>query len=578
MKKIFIPLIFNLILLSTALAGTGPLDHFILNIDPAAVVAGGLKTIEVQAHDSVDVKTDYTGHVYLSVPGGGEVIVDSTGTSRTPALAAGIWNGSIRILRAGSAVIVQAVDEADASKTGVSSAVIVNAGPYSKLKMLVSGMTFTPGCVTGHAGTADLQATYMDFPVTVYACDQYYNAVTPSSTATNIRLVKSFTGTLLYSPSGTHNITALADNITFTANVQPALDKSGLYSVYAEDTNWSFSDFLEWNFYSLTDYYYRTSSPPLVTAGVPFGVTVSVSHFPPPNTTPDITFAQAVDIKAINTTDSLDADPVLCNSQLTPMPTPLRAVCSAGEAYFTAAYTKSGSIYVKPIQVGATPIANAASPSCYSPYITVVAAAPASLSFTAGADRLQRDLSTTLSVRPYDVYMNPVTFTAVNFSIVSGSGSLSSTTAITDGTGLAQVTYTAPDGNFENIISAEVPPVAAMQYVTILSELTEKFENWPNPFIAGKESTKINYSLPVDSEVKLRLYSSFGKLVWSKDITAGEVGPGGENYGKKGGNTVFWDGKGDRGFIVGAGVYILKMTVTNSLGTETFTRKIAVVK
>jgi hypothetical protein len=215
----------------------------------------------------------------------------------------------------------------------------------------------------------------------------------------------------------------------------------------------------------------------------------------------------------------------------------------------------------------------------------VGSAQPQSFTFSSASDRLKRGQTTALSVRPYDIFGNPVTGTAVSVDIIGGTknGYLGGNAAayhadiMTNGFGEATLAYTAPSGNFANVIYASVAPIAVSQYVTILSELTDKFENWPNPFMAGKETTKINYSLAEDSSVKLRLYSSFGRLVWSKDIVAGEVADN-ENHGVKGGNTVIWDGKGDKGYYAGAGVYILKMTVTNSAGTYTQTRKIAVIK
>jgi hypothetical protein len=135
--------------------------------------------------------------------------------------------------------------------------------------------------------------------------------------------------------------------------------------------------------------------------------------------------------------------------------------------------------------------------------------------------------------------------------------------------------------NMENVVSILIPGItttAAGQDITIISQLTDKFENWPNPFVAGRETTMINYSLPEDSDVRMRLYSAFGKLVWSKNISKGELGSSGEQHGKRGGNTVIWNGVGDRGFTLGAGVYILKMTIKNSTGTSTQTRNIAITK
>lgn len=570
-------------------AFAGPLDHFIVNLNFSSTTTGVADSATVEAYDSMGLKTDYTGPAYLSVIGGGEVIVVATGTSATAAFTGGAWNGIIKILRAGNVT----VEARDGAATGTSGAINMLAGPYQKLKMVANDMIFTPGTITGHAGTLAMHTTQSDFGVTVYAVDEWNNPVVPPS-ATGIRLMKGFSsGYISVTPYcdilNTHDLFgAGASSITFTVAVWPNPNETKPYTIIAKDDSRGFENPLQIDFFSLTDYYFKTTSPLNVTAGVPFGVTVQVSHFPPVALTPfvpDSTYTEAVRLKAINSSDAADAVPVLTNSQLTPQPTPFVAACVSGAAYFNVAYTRAGSICMMPIPAGVKPVVNYLDPTSYLPCVSVGAAAPYSMSFTAAADRLQRNLSTQLTVRPLDIFGNPVTGTAVAIDIIGGTKngylggnpSASHADISTNGFGIASISFTAPSGNYENIIYATVAPIAVSQSVKILSELTDKFENWPNPFIAGKESTKINYSLPEDSAVSMKLFSSFGKLVWTKEIAKGEV-VAGENHGKKGGNTVIWNGTGDKGFVVGAGVYILKMTVKNTAGTTVMTRKIAVTK
>jgi hypothetical protein len=592
MKKIF--LIGAVIIFISAGVYADPLDHFLVNMGTAVTTTGVPVNANITAYDIYGIKTDYTGPAYLSLAGGGQIIVSETGTNATGDFGncgAGCWSGPVRILKAGTG---QTVDAGDATVTSATSTMLgtvdMTAGPYQKLKILAENMVFAPGSVTGHTGTLLMHTTQQNFGVTVYACDAWNNPVVPPS-ETGIKI----TGVLL---GGYISVTPYCDDyvlldmaaagassITFTVSVWPDPNTTNAYTIKATDVfRTNLETQLQIYFLSLSDYYFRTHAPAFVTAGVPFGVTVKVSHFPefPQNEPPDSTFNEQVRLKALNTASILDAVPVITNNQLTPYPTPVVSACAAGEAYFNIAYTRSTGmegIYLMPIPTGVKEFANFGQLSSYSTYISVGAAEPYLFTIAQADEKLERGAVTQISVRPYDIFSNPVTGTAVNFSIVSGEGILSAASVLTNGQGIAAVNYTAPAKNLENIIYAAVAPLSVSKSVTILSELTEKFENWPNPFMAGKEITKINYSLPEDSDVTMRLYSSFGRLAWSKDIKAGEIEPGtGEKHGKKGGNTVIWDGTGDRGFVLGAGVYILKMTIKNSTGTKVQTRKIAIVK
>ncbi|HRU38597.1 MAG TPA: Ig-like domain-containing protein [Candidatus Goldiibacteriota bacterium] len=583
MKK-YVILSAVLFALATASIGAG-LDHFVVTFsDNNPINAGGQKQVSVFAYESSDntqLKTDYAGPAYLYITGGGQVEVISTGTNATGSFSGGSWTGNVKIYRAGAAITVEARDLTVTSAVGTSPAIVVNAGPYTKIKMIVEDMFFAPGTIEGHAGNWTTHTTQTDFPVTVYTCDDYYNPVVPSS-ATGIMIDKVYIGSITTDPPGENDLfAASASSITFTAAIFPTDNATKSYIIRARDTSRGFSNDLEMFFVSLTDLYFWAEAPGYVTAGVPFRVTVTVSHFLPRDGAPDTSFAEAVRIKAVKTSDATDAVPGLTDSALIPYTEPPISACTAGKAYFDVALTKTtgtnNTVRIKPIQAGVEPIVNVDDPLSFTAAIIVGAGTPVTFTVSATSERLERGKTALITARPYDTFGNPVTGTAVNMTITAGSGTLSANSVLTDGSGIASVTYTAPSSNSENTISISCQPVAAPLTVKIISELTEKFENWPNPFIAGKESTKINYSLPEDSEVKLRLYSVFGKLVWSKDVAKGEI-VNGENHGKKGGNTIVWDGKTDKGSIVGAGVYILKVTITNSTGTETRTVNIAVGK
>jgi hypothetical protein len=118
--------------------------------------------------------------------------------------------------------------------------------------------------------------------------------------------------------------------------------------------------------------------------------------------------------------------------------------------------------------------------------------------------------------------------------------------------------------------------IAGFFYNTPLSIMSANFEeyvhNYPNPFRAGSEVTKIAYFLTEDSNVSIKIYDYIGVLVWTKEIPAGGPGGSGEPDGTWWEED--WDGRNGKGEVVRNGVYICKITA----GGKSAMFKIAVAK
>jgi hypothetical protein len=84
--------------------------------------------------------------------------------------------------------------------------------------------------------------------------------------------------------------------------------------------------------------------------------------------------------------------------------------------------------------------------------------------------------------------------------------------------------------------------------------------NYPNPF---NLSTSISFSLPVDSEVGLKIYNIAGRLVKSFE---GEY--------EAGNHTILWDGTNAKGEEVASGIYLYRLVA----GDYTCTKKMALMK
>ena len=80
-------------------------------------------------------------------------------------------------------------------------------------------------------------------------------------------------------------------------------------------------------------------------------------------------------------------------------------------------------------------------------------------------------------------------------------------------------------------------------------------QNYPNPF---NPDTKIVYSLPKDSQVKLTVYNTLGQRV--KTLVNEEQ--------KSGFHTVRWDGKNEEGRDVSTGIYFYRLVAGNFSQTK----------
>jgi hypothetical protein len=105
--------------------------------------------------------------------------------------------------------------------------------------------------------------------------------------------------------------------------------------------------------------------------------------------------------------------------------------------------------------------------------------------------------------------------------------------------------------------------------VILSGEFAEYVHNYPNPFQAGYETTRITYFLdPGGGDVSIKIYDLLGKLVFTLDIPSGQPGATG------GPQEYEWDGRNMQSEVVRNGIYVCVV----SAGVKTAKFKIAVAK
>jgi hypothetical protein len=97
----------------------------------------------------------------------------------------------------------------------------------------------------------------------------------------------------------------------------------------------------------------------------------------------------------------------------------------------------------------------------------------------------------------------------------------------------------------------------------------EDLSNYPNPFAAGLESTRIPLLLKSKARVHAALYDSAGSPV-ARLLEGSDLPPGLRELS--------WDGRNGRGEIVRSGVYLLKVRLEDASGSREALRRIAVVR
>ncbi|RMF69146.1 MAG: T9SS C-terminal target domain-containing protein [Calditrichaeota bacterium] len=133
------------------------------------------------------------------------------------------------------------------------------------------------------------------------------------------------------------------------------------------------------------------------------------------------------------------------------------------------------------------------------------------------------------------------------------AGSLLSVLSLTDTTGLDTLVVTATDDSLAaavyrlpvriSDIAVFVDPARAP-----LPQALRLYQNYPNPF---NPATRIEFDLPEDGQVVLRIYDILGREVVT--LLNGKL--------RAGHRAVVWDGRDRRGLRVGSGIYVYRLQV-----------------
>jgi len=178
---------------------------------------------------------------------------------------------------------------------------------------------------------------------------------------------------------------------------------------------------------------------------------------------------------------------------------------------------------------------------------------------------IQVDLTNTLTLsigESIDILMHVMTVERPDVDAFSVRINTSSHISCRDGTTGEPVAVYPTDG--------EEFPFNSGRAAILLQNVKEAFSNYPNPFIVGRENTRITFYMPSDGRVTLKLFTITGRPV--KTLLENEVRSAGLHQ------DIYWDGTNGRGETVLNGVYYLMLKVHVAGKEEVLKRKVAVVR
>ncbi len=113
-------------------------------------------------------------------------------------------------------------------------------------------------------------------------------------------------------------------------------------------------------------------------------------------------------------------------------------------------------------------------------------------------------------------------------------------------------------------------PFSSGRAVILDQSAREAFSNYPNPFIASREQTRITFFMPSDGRVALKVYTVTGRLV--RTLIESEHRHEGLHQ------DVTWDGRNGRGNPVLNGVYLLVIETSIGGRQDVMKRKVSVLR
>lgn len=550
-------------------------DNYLFNPQYVTCTAGNYFTVDVWARIGTGIDPSYNGTATLtSTSGAGTIFPASIHFTNGVAEDIGVT------INATGSFDLTLTDSVATTITTWAGWAHVNPGPLSAFLIILPNQTYTPGVAPGVSPAVPTLQDGTPYPVTVYAVDQNYNIIdTYANTISGTNLSGTITPASYFTNDGCAYFEVLfspllSGNCTVKMNDPGAviLGERSAYIVVSSEA------FLHLDV---------PSSP--VTAGVPFAITATASYSDSEKT-PVASSANGMEfqLKAYIAVSTTEAGGGLTG----PSDNPFKLGSGpCPDAIFWGLYTydraEAIELNTTKYSVGGLDVIGIKSAP-----ITVLPNAPALLSAVMTPQAIQSQHMARISATVRDSFSNLTRSSlypeyVVTFEQISGNGSLSVTQTAIDDNGNAFSDFTGGNYNEEAIVRVKVLNTATQEVkaqqdlavkISVAQPVPGSVVNYPNPFNpAANQTTSINYYLESASDVELRIYDAFGRLVLARNFKQGDSDTISRNATSAGGALWLWDGRSGEGRVVANGIYLVKITARGT-GVQEFKRRVGVLK
>lgn len=580
MKKSKNYLLITMFLLLPLKAISAEPSYFIFS-GPSSAVAGEDVSFTITPFDSEDQTiNDYFGTVTLTASSGDGTISPSvTGNfSGSPTT----WSGDVKLFAAGNITLTCTGPN---QSTGTKEIEITPAAGIAHL-MILPGQTHTPGVYPGYTPNEPndvLQGNY--YSLTVSVVDQYFNIVSATSDTITVQSYSSDYITLL--PNASQLTTAGFAQYDFSYSIDG--NQLSIYTLSAKGITNTASSMI--NVTAIDSGYLYFHTPDTIMAGVPFGLTMTVSVSDSDPFQLITTNSDTFKIKRFISGSSQAA-----TGEWLPRE---NVTLSSGKQYYNDfTYDQAGEIFLNAEKIAGDGNVNIIVKD--SSEISVAPNVPTSATILFSPGEIESKNRSTVTVTVFDEFNNPTISSLHNFYVeiskISNNGSFESDTITaqsqialeTNSSGQVIVSFVAGAINEEINIVASVKDQATHNEIVSTSNVIKvtaaptkpgAIINYPNPFNPNKNATtSISYYLEEESDVELRIFDAFGRVVYSEGFNKNAGDPISVNATKRGGAEWKWDGKNAEGRVVANGIYFVRITARMPNKTQVYKRRVGVIK
>ncbi len=430
-----------------------------------------------------------------------------------------------------------------------SSQVLVAGGAFSRVLILAPGETPAPGTATGRGGTATDQSINYAFTVTALATDQWWN---PVGSATDVVHLTSGDPLAQLPPDQAM--------VNGSADLPMRLSTGGFQQISVTDVSQPSKLGSTTQVRAISSGFHLEAavSPSSARAGEPFTITVKVTN-DAGSVIQEINSFVTLQVQNASSSGAGQGTLLTTQFQLLQGQRSVSETYSFAEAIVIVAHDDAGNA------------------PATSNVITITPGQPSAIRLLSDPSWVGGNRHATLTARVVDDFENGVPDQTLQFSLLTGTGTLGASDTLSDASGYGRADFLSPrnpETDRIHVASGSLTRDLDLQVAFVdPSAAGGTAYSYPNPFHPPGQPATIAYKIDDNAAVTLRVFTQSGNLVLRQEFQRGAQG------GRAGLNEFVWDGRNGKGDLVSSGGYVVLIEAQGTGETlHVIRRKIAVVR